>query len=314
MDALKDRVAVITGAGRGMGKEHALLFAQEGATVVVNDWGRSVDAQEPVEDVAQQVTEEIVSTGGQAIADTEDISTFGGARRVIDRAVQTYGRVDVVVNNAVSYSHNSMIADMPEADFDMQSATSLKGTFGMLQAATRHWKARSEGGEQVNAAVVNLTSVSGLFGNVAQGVYGANKAAIAALTIIASRELAGYGIRVNAIAPLARTRLAVEYFTRHPDFDLLRNGLADVFPPRPRGRPGPQCPGPPDTRRHGHGSGCFRAGPHVRAGGVAVHGVMPTHRRDPRGRRARPDRPSRGLDSGRDVRVSRRLVDHRKRG
>jgi NAD(P)-dependent dehydrogenase (short-subunit alcohol dehydrogenase family) len=233
MKTLADRVAVITGAGRGMGREYALLFAREGAQVVVNDWGRGVQGEGPVEPVAQQVVDEIVAAGGQAIADTEDVATWDGAHRLIDHAIEAYGRVDVLVNNAVSNSHNSMIIDMPEEDFDRVTSSSIKHCFATLQAAARHWKQRSENGEDPKASVINVSSASGLIGNVAQGCYGANKAAIAALTIIGSMELSRYGIRVNGIAPEARTRLATEYFLQHPDFDLLRNTFADVFPPGP---------------------------------------------------------------------------------
>lgn len=200
MAALEGRVAVITGAGRGIGREHALLFAGEGASVVVND----LDAAP-----AGEVAAEIVAAGGSAVANADDIASWEGALRLIEQAVGEYGRLDVVVNNA-GLLRDSFVASMTEAEWDTVIAVHLKGHAAVLHHAAAHWKARSKAGEQPNAAVINTASASGVtLPNPGQANYGAAKAGIAALTLVAAQELERYGVRVNAIAPIARTRLTL---------------------------------------------------------------------------------------------------------
>jgi NAD(P)-dependent dehydrogenase (short-subunit alcohol dehydrogenase family) len=230
MGALEDRVAVITGAGRGMGREHALLFAREGAKVVVNDNGCDVEGLRGAEPVAVAVTEEIAAAGGTAIADTEDVSDFEGAGRLIEAAIAEYGRVDVLVNNA-GILRDRMLWDMSEEDWDILLRNNLKGVFAPLRWAARHWKSRWEAGEEVSAAVVNISSISGLSCMPGQSNYGAAKAGVAALTVAAARELDRFGVRVNAIAPEARTRMAIACFEEFPDHDMFRRVLASMFPP-----------------------------------------------------------------------------------
>ncbi|MBN8866062.1 MAG: SDR family oxidoreductase [Solirubrobacterales bacterium] len=209
MGALDGRVAVITGAGRGIGREHALLFAREGARVVVNDLGGANDGSGSDAGPAQEVADEIVAAGGEAVANTDDISTWAGAERLIDQAVGEFGRLDVLVNNA-GILRDGFVASLDEADWDAVVDVHLKGHFAVLRHAAAHWKERSKAGEQPNAAVVNTASASGVtVPNAGQANYGAAKAGIAAMTQVAAMELERYGVRVNAIAPIARTRLTL---------------------------------------------------------------------------------------------------------
>ncbi|MGB5795264.1 MAG: SDR family oxidoreductase [Mycolicibacter algericus] len=209
MGALEGRVAVITGAGRGIGREHALLFAREGASVVVNDLGGSNDGQGADAGPAQQVVDEILAAGGRATANTDNISDWSGAEGLIQQAIDEFGRLDVLVNNA-GILRDAFIAGMEEAQWDAVLAVHLKGHFAMLHHAAEYWKNQSKAGDQPNAAVINTASGSGLtLPNAGQANYGAAKAGIAALTLIAAEELERYGVRVNAIAPIARTRLTL---------------------------------------------------------------------------------------------------------
>jgi NAD(P)-dependent dehydrogenase (short-subunit alcohol dehydrogenase family) len=209
MPALEGRVAVITGAGRGIGREHALLFAREGAKVVVNDLGGANDGSGADHGPAQAVAEEIRAAGGEAVANNDDVASWDGAAALIAEAVGEYGRVDVVVNNA-GILRDAFIASMSEADWDAVIAVHLKGHAAVLHHAAAHWKERSKAGEEVDGAVINTASASGVtVPNAGQANYGAAKAAIAALTLVASSELVRYGVRVNAIAPIARTRLTL---------------------------------------------------------------------------------------------------------
>lgn len=209
MGALEGKVAVITGAGRGIGREHALLFAREGAAVVVNDLGGS-NAGEGVDvGPAQEVANEIVAAGGKAVANTDNIATWDGARSVVEQAVSQLGGLDIVVNNA-GILRDTFIAGMDEAEWDAVIAVHLKGHAAVLHHAAAYWKGQSKAGNQPNAAVINTASASGTtVPNAGQANYGAAKAAIAALTLVAADELARYGVRVNAIAPIARTRLTL---------------------------------------------------------------------------------------------------------
>ncbi|WP_063038930.1 SDR family oxidoreductase [Nocardia pseudovaccinii] len=209
MGALEGRVAVITGAGRGIGREHALLFAREGAAVVVNDLGGSNAGEGSDVGPAKEVVNEIIAAGGKAVANTDDIATWDGAGSVVAQAISELGGIDVVVNNA-GILRDAFIAGMDEAQWDAVIAVHLKGHAAVLHHAAAYWKAQSKAGNQPNATVINTASASGTtIPNAGQANYGAAKAAIAALTLVAADELARYGVRVNAIAPIARTRLTL---------------------------------------------------------------------------------------------------------
>jgi NAD(P)-dependent dehydrogenase (short-subunit alcohol dehydrogenase family) len=206
MTSLDGCVAIVTGAGRGLGREHALLLAAEGARVVVNDVGGSTDGSGTDGTVAEEVAAEIRAAGGEAIVNADSVTDWAGAERMVSAAVDTFGRLDVVVNNA-GILRDRMLVNMTEEEFDRVLAVHLKGTFTVTRHAAAHWRALVKSGQGVSASVVNTSSAAGLFNNVGQANYGAAKAAIAALTLIAAKELRRYGVRVNAIAPVARTRL-----------------------------------------------------------------------------------------------------------
>jgi NAD(P)-dependent dehydrogenase (short-subunit alcohol dehydrogenase family) len=206
MGWLEGRVAIITGGARGLGRAHALLFASEGAKVVVNDVGARPDGSSPQQDPAQQVVEEIRSLGGEALTNTDDVADWAGAQRLVQSAIDGFGDLHVLVNNA-GILRDRLIVNMSEEEWDAVVSVHLKGHFLTLRHAAAYWRDRSKEGKRVAASVINSSSTSGLFGNPGQGNYGAAKAGIAALTVIAAEELARYGVRVNAIAPTARTRL-----------------------------------------------------------------------------------------------------------
>ena len=200
------RVAVVTGAGRGIGRGHALELARQGAQVVVNDLGGEVDGKGASVSAAQQVVDEIVANGGQAVVNGDDVSTPEGAARLVQTAIDTYGDIHIVVNNA-GILRDRVIVNLSEEDWDAVLAVHLRSTFLTTRTAARHWRERAKAGQENSARVINTSSVSGLFGNIGQSNYGAAKAAIAAFTIIASLEFDRYGITVNAISPAARTRM-----------------------------------------------------------------------------------------------------------
>jgi len=206
MRALDGRIAVITGAGRGIGREHALLFAREGAKVVVNDLGGSADGVGADAGPAQQVVDEIRALGGEAVANTDNCADWEGGQRLIRTAIDTFGGLDVLVNNA-GILRDRMLTNMSEEEWDSVIHVHLKGHFVPLRHAAAYWRERSKAGEPVNASVINTSSTSGLFGTAGQTNYGAAKTGIATLTIISQMELERYGVRVNAIAPAAATRL-----------------------------------------------------------------------------------------------------------
>jgi NAD(P)-dependent dehydrogenase (short-subunit alcohol dehydrogenase family) len=206
MNTMKDRVAVITGAGRGIGREHALLFAAEGARVVVNDLGGNPDGTGADASPATQVVDEIVAAGGEAVANHDDVTDWEGAKRLIDTAVEAFGDLHVLVNNA-GILRDRMLVNMTEDEWDAVVNVHLKGHFCPLRHAAAYWRDQVKAGAEAKRAVVNTSSTSGLFGNVGQTNYGAAKMGIGALTIIAAQELGRYGVRVNAIAPAALTRL-----------------------------------------------------------------------------------------------------------
>ncbi|WP_181770912.1 SDR family oxidoreductase [Amycolatopsis pittospori] len=209
MGVLEGRVAVITGAGRGIGREHALLFAKEGAAVVVNDLGGGNDGSGSDAGPAQEVADEIVAAGGRAVANTDNVATWDGAKALIDQAVAEFGGLDVVVNNA-GILRDAFVAGMDETQWDSVIAVHLKGHFAVLHHASVYWKEQAKAGRPVSASVINTASASGTFmPNAGQANYGAAKAGIAALTEVAALELERYGVRVNAIAPVARTRLTL---------------------------------------------------------------------------------------------------------
>ncbi|QZH60307.1 SDR family oxidoreductase [Mycolicibacterium farcinogenes] len=209
MGSMENRVAVITGAGRGIGREHALLFAKEGASVVVNDLGGSNDGSGTDAGPAQQVVDEIIAAGGKAVANTDNIATWDGSKNLVDQAISEFGGLDIVVNNA-GILRDAFIAGMDESQWDSVIAVHLKGHFSVLHHASAYWKDQVKAGKKVKAAVVNTASASGTFmPNAGQANYGAAKAGIAALTEVAALELERYGVRVNAIAPVARTRLTL---------------------------------------------------------------------------------------------------------
>ncbi len=206
MPDLQGKVAIVTGAGRGIGREHALALAAAGASVVVNDLGGSVDGEGSDATPAQTVVNEIVAAGGKAVANYDDVSDFAAAEHMIERAVERYGRLDILINNA-GILRDRMIVNMSEDEWDAVIAVHLKGHFAPLRHAAAYWRERSKGGDEVRARVINTSSPSGVFGNVGQVNYGAAKAGIAALTVIAAQELVRYGVTVNCLAPNARTRM-----------------------------------------------------------------------------------------------------------
>jgi NAD(P)-dependent dehydrogenase (short-subunit alcohol dehydrogenase family) len=206
MNTLKGRVAIITGAGRGIGREHALLFASEGAKVVVNDLGGSADGTGADASPADQVVQEIVDAGGEAVANHDDVTDWEGARRLVDTAVEAFGDLHVLVNNA-GVLRDRMLVNMSEEEWDVVVKVHLKGHFAPLRHAAAYWRDQSKAGSEEKRSVINTSSTSGLFGNIGQTNYGAAKMGIGALTIIAAQELARYRVRVNAIAPAALTRL-----------------------------------------------------------------------------------------------------------
>lgn len=206
MGALDGRVAIITGAGRGIGREHALLFAAEGARVVVNDLGGSVDGSGDDRSAAEKVVAEIRAAGGEAVANHDDVADWEGGKRLVDTAVEAFGALDVLVNNA-GILRDRVIVNMTEQEWDSVIHVHLKGHFVPTRHAAAYWRERSKAGDAVRAAVVNTSSTSGLLGNPGQANYGAAKSGIASFSVIAAQELGRYGVRVNAIAPAARTRM-----------------------------------------------------------------------------------------------------------
>ncbi len=206
MGALHGRVAVITGAGRGIGREHALLFAAEGAKVVVNDVGGAMDGSGDDRTPAEQVVAEIADLGGEAIANSDDVADWDGGKRLVDSAIEAFGDLHVLVNNA-GILRDRVLVNMTESEWDSVVHVHLKGHFVPTRHAAAYWRERTKGGHEVKAAVVNTSSTSGLLGNPGQSNYGAAKAGIGAFTVIIAQELIRYGVRVNAIAPAARTRM-----------------------------------------------------------------------------------------------------------
>src|SRR5215218_9103800 len=200
------RVAIVTGAGRGIGREHALSLARHGAKVVVNDLGGSMDGTGADASPAQQVVDEIEAAGGEAVANGDNVADFQGAEAMIRQAIDTFGDLHVVVNNA-GILRDRVLANMTEAEWDSVIAVHLKGTFAPSRHAAAYWREQAKAGKPVSGRIINTTSVSGIYGNPGQTNYGAAKAGIAAFTNIAALELVRYGVTVNAVGPVALTRM-----------------------------------------------------------------------------------------------------------
>jgi len=206
---LENRVALITGGANGLGREHALLFASLGAKVVVNDLGGATDGSGADTSAAQLVADEIVAAGGEAVANTDSVSSFEGAKAMVDTAVEAFGNLHVVVNNA-GILRDRMLVSMSEAEFDAVVGVHLKGTFNVTRHAAELWRERHKSGDTSRRNIVNTSSGAGLHGNVGQTNYAAAKAGIAAMTIVNAMELERYGVAANCIAPVARTRLTLQ--------------------------------------------------------------------------------------------------------
>lgn len=211
MGALDGRVCAVTGAGRGIGREHALYLARHGAKVVVNDLGGNIDGTGADRAPAQQVVDEIKEMGGEAVANVDSVSDWQGAERLIQTAIDTFGTLHVLVNNA-GILRDRVIVNMTEEEWDAVIDVHLKGHFAPLHHAAAYWRQQSKAGHPLKASVIHTSSESGLFGNPGQANYGAAKAGIAAMSIIASKELARYGVRSNTVVPRARTRLTESTF------------------------------------------------------------------------------------------------------
>ncbi|MFC9848117.1 SDR family oxidoreductase [Streptomyces sp. NPDC060223] len=205
------RVVVVTGAGRGLGRAHALAYAAEGARVVVNDLGVGLDGTPGAGSPAGQVVEEIRSAGGAAVAHGGDVATTEGAASLVRTALETYGRLDTLVNNA-GFLRDRMLVNIEEDDWDAVMRVHLKGHFLPLKHAAAYWRAEAKAGRPPRARVVNTSSGAGLLGSVGQGNYSAAKAGIVGLTLVAAAELGRYGVQVNAVAPAARTRMTEGVF------------------------------------------------------------------------------------------------------
>ena len=224
MGLFDGKVAIVTGAGRGIGREEALLLAKEGAAVVVNDLGGARTGEGNDVGPAQEVVDEIVAAGGTAAANTDDCSSWSGAEGLVNQAIETFGSLDILVNNA-GILRDKMSFNMTEEEWDAVIKVHLKGHFAPARFAAAYWRQKSkDSGAPVNAKVVNTASESGLYGNAGQANYAAAKAGIASLTIVLARELERFGVRVNCIAPVALTRLTE---------DLMggREGIAEQLDP-----------------------------------------------------------------------------------
>jgi NAD(P)-dependent dehydrogenase (short-subunit alcohol dehydrogenase family) len=223
MPNLAGKVAIVTGAGRGIGRAHALALAQAGAKIVVNDLGGALSGEGADKAPAQQVVEEIEAAGGQAAANAENVADFEGAERLVRQAIDDFGRLDILVNNA-GILRDRMIVNMTEQEWDAVIAVHLKGHFAPTRHAAAYWRERSKAGDAMMGRVINTSSPSGVFGNIGQANYGTAKAGIAGFTVIVAQELQRYGVTVNCLAPNARTRMTEDTFDMGPPpegFDAL---------------------------------------------------------------------------------------------
>jgi NAD(P)-dependent dehydrogenase (short-subunit alcohol dehydrogenase family) len=226
------RVAIVTGAGRGLGRAHALELARQGAKVVVNDLGAAADGVGASSDPANEVVALIEQMGGQAVANGDDVADFEGARRMVQQAIDTFGGLDVLVNNA-GFLRDRMLVNTGEEEWDAVIRVHLKGHFAPLRHASAYWRAEAKQGRTRAARVVHTSSGAGLQGSVGQATYTAAKAGIAGLTLVAAQELGRYGVTVNAIAPVARTRMTEEVFAdtmARPDSGFDAVDPANVSP------------------------------------------------------------------------------------
>lgn len=219
------RVVIVTGAGRGIGRAHALAFANQGAKVVVNDLGSAADGSGSAAGPAAEVVETIRAAGGTALANADDIADWEGARRLVGAAIAAFGRLDVLVNNA-GFTRDRMVVGASEEEWDAVIRVHLKGHFAPTRHAAAYWRERVKSGEKVDARIINTSSGAGLLGSVGQGAYSAAKAGIAALTLVEAAELGRYGVTANAIAPAARTRMTEAVFAdmmKRPEtgFDVM---------------------------------------------------------------------------------------------
>jgi len=208
MGILDGKVALITGAGRGIGREHALMMASEGAKVVVNDLGGDASGAGADATPAQEVVAEIEAMGGEAVVNGGNVAKFDEAGAMVQQAIDTFGDINIIVNNA-GILRDRMLVSMSEEEWDSVIDVHLKGTWLMMKHASAHWREQAKSGAEVKGSIVNTSSTSGLHSNVGQSNYGAAKSAIATLSIIGAQELGRYGVRVNAIAPGARTRMTL---------------------------------------------------------------------------------------------------------
>src|ERR1700734_110073 len=228
MGLLDGKVAVVTGAGRGIGREEALVLAAEGARVIVNDVGAGLHGEGSQNaHLAEEVVDLIKKNGGDAAVNGDDISSWQGGKNVVEQAIDTFGSLDILVNNA-GILRDKMSFNMDESDWDDVIRVHLKGHFAPAHFAAIHWRNRSKAGEEVSGRIINTASEAGLFGNAGQANYGAAKAGIAAMTIILARELKNYGVTVNAISPRARTRMTEDLFG---DMAKAQEGKFDAFGP-----------------------------------------------------------------------------------
>jgi NAD(P)-dependent dehydrogenase (short-subunit alcohol dehydrogenase family) len=206
MKLCEGRVAIVTGAGRGLGRAYAIMLAQQGAKVVVNDLGSAPNGSGDDATPAQEVVDKIRAAGGEAIINTSDVADWAGAKAMVDLAVESFGRLDILINNA-GILRDRMIVNMTEDEWDSVVRVHLKGTFAPTHHAANYWRMRSKAGETVDARIINTTSHSGLFANIGQANYAAAKAGIASFSQIAAREFQRIGVAVNVICPRANTRL-----------------------------------------------------------------------------------------------------------
>jgi len=223
---------IVTGAGRGIGREHALEFARQGARVVVNDLGVERDGTEAKRGPADAVVDEIRAMGGEAVANGDDVADWDGARSIVRAAIDSFGRLDVLVNNA-GFLRDRMLFTATEDEWDAVIRVHLKGHFATTRHASEYWRGQSKAGAAVDARIVNTSSGAGLMGSVGQGAYSAAKGGIAALTLVESAELGRYGVTANAIAPAARTRMTEEVFADRmaaPDDGFDANDPANIAP------------------------------------------------------------------------------------
>src|SRR5829696_876022 len=221
------RVAIVTGAARGIGREHALSLARYGAKVVVNDLGGNMDGTGADASPAQQVVDEIKGFGGEAVANGDNVASWDGAEAMIRQAIDTFGDLHVVVNNA-GILRDRVLANMTEAEWDSVIAVHLKGTFAPSRHAAAYWREQAKAGKPVSGRIINTTSVSGIYGNPGQTNYGAAKAGIAAFTTILALEVARYGVTVNAVAPIALTRMT-ENLGPAPETDEEREARSPAW-------------------------------------------------------------------------------------